>query len=186
MFRAVFILHILQTGLLVLGSIRGIVFRINIHSLVPLPKRSQLPERIKDMCRNEEHTSLWSHFHIVFRQLLPRTLHSKESIFLPLCLFLGQSSDHAVHVIKRVIVDSDDVTQSNGMPFRHPEGPVPEWPLNLHDILDNSPLILCCEERPVVAKFWVFKPLPGEFTQSVGVLEQLQCRVPTCLHIHNG
>jgi hypothetical protein len=76
-------------------------------------------------------------------------------------------------VIKHVIVDSDGVIQSNGMPFQHPTGPVLEWPYNLRDILDNSPLILSCEVRLVVAIFWVFEPLPSEFTQSVGALEQL-------------
>jgi hypothetical protein len=45
-----------------------------------------------------------------------------------LSLLLGQSSHHALHVIKHVIVDSDDVVQSNYMLFRHPQGPVPEWP----------------------------------------------------------
>jgi hypothetical protein len=78
MFRAVFVLHLLQKGLLVLGSIRSLVFRINIHSLVPLRKRSQLPERIKDMSRNEEHTGDWSDFSIIFAQLLLHKLHSKE------------------------------------------------------------------------------------------------------------
>jgi len=52
MFGAVFILHILQKGLLVLGSIRCLVLRINIHSLVPLSARSQHPVKIEDMCRN--------------------------------------------------------------------------------------------------------------------------------------
>jgi len=50
MFGAVFILRILQRCLLVLDSIRCLVLRINKHSLVPLPKRSQLPETIKHMC----------------------------------------------------------------------------------------------------------------------------------------
>jgi hypothetical protein len=67
MFRAVFVLHILQKGLLVLGSIRSLVFRIDIHALVPLPKQLQLPDGIKDMCRNQEHTSHWSDFSIIFR-----------------------------------------------------------------------------------------------------------------------
>jgi hypothetical protein len=40
-----------------------------------------------------------------------------------------------------------------------------------HDILQKLPLILRCEEWPVIAVFWVFKPLGCEFTQSVGALE---------------
>jgi hypothetical protein len=78
MFCAVFILHILQNGLLVLEIIKSLIFRINIHSLVLFPKRSQLPEKIKDMYRNEMQTSCWSHFSVVFGQLLPLTLHGKE------------------------------------------------------------------------------------------------------------
>ena len=66
MFGTVFILHLLQKGLLVLGSIGCLVLRIDIHSLVPLSKRSQLPKRIEDMCRNEKHASLWSYYSIVF------------------------------------------------------------------------------------------------------------------------
>jgi hypothetical protein len=55
MFGAVFILHILQKGLLVLGSIGHRVLSINIHSRVPRSKQSQLPEWFEDMCRYEKH-----------------------------------------------------------------------------------------------------------------------------------
>ena len=72
MFSTVFILHVIQIGLLVLGSIGCLVLRINIHSLVPVSKSSQLPERIENMCRNEKHALCWSHFGIVFSQLLLR------------------------------------------------------------------------------------------------------------------
>jgi hypothetical protein len=125
------------------------------------------------MCRNEEHTSRWSHFCIIFGQHLPRTVPSKEQVFLPLWLFLGQSSHLAIHVIKHVIVYSDDVMQSNSMPFRHRQGAVPDWPYDHNDILFNSPFILSCEEWPVFAIFWVFKPLVCGFTPSVCILEQL-------------
>jgi hypothetical protein len=69
------------------------------------------------MSRNEEHTGHWSDLSIIFGQLLPRKVHGKEQVFLPLSLLLGQSSHHAVHVMEHVIVDSDDVVQSNGMLF---------------------------------------------------------------------
>ena len=75
---AVLVLNIILKGLLVLGSMRSQVFRIDIHSLVPLPKRLQLSEKIKDVCRNEKHTSHWCHFSIISGQLLLRKLHSKE------------------------------------------------------------------------------------------------------------
>jgi hypothetical protein len=78
MFRAVFVLHILQKGVQVLGSIRSLVFRIDVNALDPLPKRRQLPEEINNMCRTEEQTSCWSDFSIIFRQLWQRTLHSEE------------------------------------------------------------------------------------------------------------
>jgi len=126
------------------------------------------------MCRNGEHTSCWSHFSIIFDQRLLCTLHSNEYVFLPLCLCLGQSSHHAIHVIKHVIVDSDDdVMQSTGMPFQHLQDAVPEWSQNVHGILDNSQLILSCEEGPVFAILKVFKQLGCESTQSVGALEPL-------------
>ena len=47
----VFILHLLQKDLLVLCSIGCLVLRIDIHSIVPLPKRSQLLERIEDISK---------------------------------------------------------------------------------------------------------------------------------------
>jgi len=32
-----------------------------------------------------------------------------------------------MHVIKYVIVDSDDMMKSHGMPFQDPQSPVLEW-----------------------------------------------------------
>jgi hypothetical protein len=119
---------------------------------------------INDMCRNENQTSGCSHFSIMFDQLLLRKHHGKESVVLPLCLPLGQLSHYTIHVIKHVSVYSYDVTQGNGMPFRHSQGPIPGWSLNSHDILDNWPLILCGEEWPVFAVLYVFKQLEYQFT----------------------
>jgi len=45
----VFIIHLPQTGLLVLGRIVSLVLRMNIHSRVPFLELSQLRERIKHM-----------------------------------------------------------------------------------------------------------------------------------------
>ena len=61
MFCTVFILHILPKGPLVLGSIAFLILRIDIHSLVPLSRRSQLSKRIEDMCRNVKHARRWSY-----------------------------------------------------------------------------------------------------------------------------
>jgi len=49
-FGAVFIPHILQKCILVLGSIGGLFLRIIPHLLVRVPETSQCPERIKDVC----------------------------------------------------------------------------------------------------------------------------------------
>jgi len=38
----------------------------------------------------------------------------------------------------------------------------------------------------VIVVFWVLEPLPREFTDLAGALKQLQRRVSTCLHLHNG
>jgi len=70
MFLAVFILHILEKGLLVLCSVGCLILRININSLVPLSKRSLLPERIKDVCGHQDHAHGRSHFGVVFGELL--------------------------------------------------------------------------------------------------------------------
>jgi hypothetical protein len=117
MFSAAFILHILQKGLLVLCSVGCLVLRINIHSFVPLSKRSQLPERIKDVRGNQKHARRWSHFGVVFGELLSSYLHSEEQVFLPWSLLLGQSSHHAVHVIEHVLVHSNNMMQCDCMPL---------------------------------------------------------------------
>jgi hypothetical protein len=76
-FGAVFILHILHKGLLVLGSIRCLVYRTDILRLVPHPKWSQFSERSKYMCWNETHMGRWSDFRIIDGQLLPCNLHKE-------------------------------------------------------------------------------------------------------------
>jgi len=184
MFGTLFILHILQKSILVLGSIRCLILRIDIQSLGPLPTQSQLPERIEDLCRNEKHTCPWSHFSILFGQLQSSWLHSEEQVMLPLSLLLSESSHNVIHMIEHVIIDSDKVMQCDCMPLRHRQGPISESPQNLHHVLKNSAFILCCEEWAVITGFWILEPLTGEFLWLVGSLKQLQCRVPTCLHIH--
>jgi len=63
---AVFVLYQLQKGLLVEGSISSLLFRINIHSLVPLHTWLPLPERIKNKGQNEKHTGHYSLCSIIF------------------------------------------------------------------------------------------------------------------------
>ena len=67
-------------------------------------------------------------------------------------------------MIEHVIVDCDNMMQRDCMPLQHPEGPVSEWPQNFHDVLDNGPFILCCEEWLVFTVFWILVPLAGEFS----------------------
>jgi len=181
----VFILQVLQKGLLVLGSSGCLILRIDIHSFVPLSKWSQLQEGIEDRCRNEEHAYRWSHFSAIIGQHLSSLLHGEAQVFLPLSLYFSQSSPHAIHVIEHIIVHCDNMIQCDCMPFRHPQGPISEWPQLFDEILHNGPFILSCEECRVIALFWVFRPLSCEFTWSETALEQLQCRVPIGLHIHN-
>jgi len=184
MFGTVFIVHTLQKCLLAMCSIEHLVLRINIHSIVQLIRRSQLPEKIEDKCWNEYHTCCWSHFSVIFGQLLTTSLNSEEQVFLPLSLLLSKSLHHAIHLIEHFIVHCDNVRQCDCMPLWDPHGPISEWPQYFHDILHNGPFILCCEEWPVFTVFWIMQPLACEFRKSVGALEQLQFRVPTCLHIH--
>ena len=66
-------------------------------------------------------------------------------------------------MIEEVIVDSENVMQCDRMPLRHPQGPVSECPQNIHDILDNGPFTLCCEEWLVITVYWILEPLRGEF-----------------------
>jgi len=70
---------------------------------------------------------------------------------------------NAIHMIKHAIVDSDSMMQCDCMPLRHPQGPLSESPENFHDVLNNGPLILWCEECPVISVCWISKPLAGEF-----------------------
>jgi len=153
MFGAVFILQILQKGLLVLGSIGCPVLRINIHSLVPLSERSPLPKRIKNICRNAKHSCCWSYFSVVLGQLLSSWLHSEELVFLPRRFLLSQGLHHAIHVIEHVIVYCDDVMKCDGMPLRHGQGSISKSPPYFHDILHNRPFILSCEKWPVLRVF---------------------------------
>ena len=64
-------------------------------------------------------------------------------------------------MIEYVILSSDKVMQSNHMPFRHPQGPVPAWPSNRHDILNDGPFMLCCKEKSVIAVLQIPEPLEG-------------------------
>jgi len=153
MFGSVLILNILQNGLLVLGSIGCLILRINIHSLFPLSKRSQLLKWIEDMCRNEKHACCWSHFSIVSGQLLSSELHSKEQVFLPGSLHLSQSLHHTVHMIEHVIVHCNNLMPCDCMPHWPPQGPMSKWPLYFHDILHSGPLILSNEKWPIISVF---------------------------------
>jgi len=67
-------------------------------------------------------------------------------------------------MIEHVIVHSDNVMESDHIPFRHPQGPVPEGHQIFHDILDDSPYILRCEEWEVITALWIIEPLSGDFS----------------------
>jgi hypothetical protein len=69
MFGAVLIPHRLPKGLLVLCCIGCLVLRINIHSLVPHSKGSQVPGSIEDVWGYKKHARHWSHFAVVFGKL---------------------------------------------------------------------------------------------------------------------
>ena len=88
-------------------------------------------------------------------------------------------------MIEHVILPCDDVMRCDYMPLRHPQGPISKWPQYFHDILHNGPFILSCAKWLVITIFWILEPLMCKFPESVGSLEQLQCWVPPCLHIHN-
>ena len=66
-------------------------------------------------------------------------------------------------MIKNVIVPGGNMMQSDHMLFPHSQVPVLEWPQHFHDMLDNGPFILCCEEWLVLTVFWILEPLAGEF-----------------------
>jgi hypothetical protein len=84
-----------------------------------------------------------------------------------LSLLLGQSWHHAIHVIENVIVESDDVMESNSIPFRHPLGPETELPQNVYDKLESGPLILYGEELPVIPVVLNLNPIAHKFPKSV-------------------
>jgi hypothetical protein len=151
--EAVFMLHRLQTGHLVLNSIRSLVLMINIHSIGQLPQWSQLPERINDMCWNMKQTWHWSDFSIIFAQLLSCNVHREVYIFIPIYLLHSQYSHNTVHMVQHVIVHRNDMMQSNCLRFRHPQGQVSEQPQIFSDVLDDSPFIQCCAERPAFSVY---------------------------------
>jgi hypothetical protein len=69
-----------------------------------------------------------------------------------------------MHAIEHVIVDNDDMMPRYCMPFQHPLGPVSELPQNFLKVIDDGAFILCFEERPAMAIFWMLKPLPDDFS----------------------
>jgi len=183
-FGAVFILHIIQKCLLIFHCIGSLVFKNDIHSLVPNSIQSQRPERINDMCYNDKHTSCWSNCHIIYGQLVSRQHHGEVYVCLAWCLLPTLSSHNTTHKIEHFIRNNVDVMESNYMPFQHPLGPVPEWSWNFHDALDDGLCILCGEAWPVISVFWILEPLAGEFCKLGGTLKQRQFRIPPCLHIN--
>ena len=87
-------------------------------------------------------------------------------------------------MIEPVILDGDDIMRSNCTPLRQPQSPVLECLQHCHDILDNGPFILYCEESPEITVLWILEPLECKVSQLVDLLMQLQCQIPMCLHIH--
>ena len=97
---------IILSCLLVFRCLRSLVLRMNIHSLVPPFKQSQLVERIKHMCCNEMHTHPSSHYSEVFVKYLACKLHGKEYVLLRLRLLVSWSSHNTINLIVHVIVDT--------------------------------------------------------------------------------
>jgi len=109
MFGTVFVLHILQKGLVVLGSIGCLVIRIDIRSLVMVRKGSQLPDRIENLFRIEKHSRHWSQLSIMFGKLLSSQLYVEEHVFLSLNHLVSQSSHNDIYRIGLVIVDCENM-----------------------------------------------------------------------------
>jgi len=100
---------------------------------------------------------------VIIGEHLSCQLHCEEQVFLPLTPFLSQCSHHAIHVIDHVIVHCQNVMQCDCVSLRHPQDPISEWPQHFHDNLYNGPIIVCCEEWPLIAECWVFQLLMCEF-----------------------
>jgi hypothetical protein len=66
MFGAVFVLHILHNGFLLMDSIRTLLLGINVNRIVPLPDLPVILDRVKDTCRNGNQTGGWSDFSVIF------------------------------------------------------------------------------------------------------------------------
>jgi len=128
MFGTVLILHVPLIHLLALGSIRSLVLRIDICSLVALPEWLQVPEWIQDVCWNEKHLHRWSNFRMIFCQLLSYKCHNILKVFIAFSLLLSESSHNAIHMIEYGIIKYHNVMHSNCKPFWHPQGPVSELP----------------------------------------------------------
>jgi len=72
---------------------------------------------IEDICRIVKHTSQWSNYSRLFKQLQSCNLPADVHMFLPMCLLLGPSSHNATHMMELIIVNGDHVMRSNCMPF---------------------------------------------------------------------
>jgi hypothetical protein len=77
MFRTVLILHILQKHLLLIGSMRGLVFKSSIESVVQLPTRLQNAKRMKNVHQNAMYSHHWSNFRIISGPLLAHNLQGE-------------------------------------------------------------------------------------------------------------
>ena len=57
--------------------------------------------------------------------------------------------------------------QSNCVPFRPPEGTVPQWPQKFNDKLEDGTFILCRYEWPVITLVCICESPAGELSLSV-------------------
>jgi len=186
MFGTVFILHVLQKDLLVLGSTECLVLRIIINSLVTIAQWSQLPERFEDMCGDNKHAHCWRHCSIELGQLMSSQLHSEEQFIFPFSLLLNHSSPLDIHTIEYVSEYWGQEMQCECMPLCHPHSPILKLPHYFDDILHNGPCNISWENWHAITWFGILEPLANELTLLLGAPNQLDCWVPRCLHIHSG
>jgi len=137
LFGTVFILQMLSICILLLGSIRCSSLRISSQSFVSHQTLSHHLEMIVTMCCNGMHTRQRSKVGVTIGHILSCKVLSEVSIFLPLSLLNSDRLHHPIQIIKYATVDCRNRMYGNCMPFRHPHGPVSEWPYNVHDLVEN-------------------------------------------------
>jgi hypothetical protein len=185
LYGTVFNLHPLQKGPLVVGRPGWLVLWINCNSLVPLPERWWLPERINGPSGNQIYIHWYTQLRIFFDLLLSSKLHHDEQFFLTLCHLQNQRLYHAILKRNPGAIPCDSGIQWDWMSLTHSQEQISEWPQCLHDMIGSGPFIQCCVLWQEISRCQILERQADDFSKSAGLLNQLPGHFPAFLDIHH-